>query len=43
MKNSFMSYTAIGGQVNLASRLEGLAESGGILISHSPGDLLMTK
>jgi len=30
-----LSYTAIGGQVNLASRLEGVCEAGGILISHS--------
>jgi len=30
-----LSYTAIGGQVNIAYRLEGLCEPGGILISHA--------
>ncbi|HPA71788.1 MAG TPA: adenylate/guanylate cyclase domain-containing protein [Spirochaetota bacterium] len=30
-----LSYTAIGGQVNLAARLESACEPGGILISHS--------
>ncbi|MFC1671361.1 adenylate/guanylate cyclase domain-containing protein [Spirochaetota bacterium] len=38
-----LSYTAIGGQVNLASRLEGLAEPSGILISHSTWALVKDK
>jgi signal transduction histidine kinase/class 3 adenylate cyclase len=35
-----LSYTAIGGQVNLASRLEGLCEPDGVLISHSTWALI---
>jgi len=30
-----LSYTAIGGEVNLASRLEQICNPGGVLISHS--------
>ena len=38
-----LSYTAIGGQVNLASRLESLAEPRGILISHSTWGLVNSE
>ncbi len=38
-----LSYTAIGGQVNLASRLEGCCEPGGILISHSTYSLVKNE
>jgi class 3 adenylate cyclase len=38
-----LSYTAIGGQVNLAARLEGLAEPGGILLSHATWALVSNE
>lgn len=38
-----LSYTAVGGQVNLASRLESLCEPGNILISHKTWALVQKE
>lgn len=38
-----LSYTSIGGEVNLAARLQGICDPGGILISHSTWALVNDK